>query len=93
MEQESKLMGQPASFKSPRDKETVLACRHDRAWKRKPIYIGHSSGLGALVKTPTGPVFIRWVVLCWLCRLGRWVLRRRPLQWARREIVWGAEEK
>lgn len=83
-------MSQPASLKFPRDGETVLACRHDWRWKRKPFYIGHSSGLGALIKMANGEQwFIRWVVLCWRCRLSRWLLRRRPLQFAKRALVWG----
>ena len=84
-------MSQPASLKEPRYKETVLACPHEWGWRSKAVYIGHHSGIGALVKTVHGQVFIRWVVLCWRCRLWRWLLRQRPLQRAKREMVWTVE--
>jgi len=86
-------MSQPASLKEPRDGEVVLACPHDWGRRSRTVYIGHPSGLGALVKGQgiNGEgIYIRWVVLCWRCRLGRWLRRQNPLARARRRMMWEA---
>ncbi len=92
-------MSQPASLKEPRDGETVLACKHDRPWKMKAVFVGHydtegnPTGLGMLVTGPSGvQTFIRWVVLCWACRVRRWVSRKKLLQLAAREAIWRVEK-
>lgn len=83
-------MSQPASFVTPMVEELVLACRHShREWKRKAFYVGRpDSGIGAFVKRRDGSLWVRWVVLCWWCRLWRFLRRQKPLDRKLRETVW-----
>lgn len=88
-------MSQPASFDKPRDGETVLACPHLLGWKHKLFFVGDirdgkPTGLGLYVRrrsTDEG-IWVRWVVLCWWCRLIQWLRRKDPIAKVRREMVW-----
>ena len=55
-------------------------------------YIKHP-GIGALIRRRDGSQFyVRWVVLCWSCRLWRWLGWSDPLIWAAKEMVWTGED-
>jgi hypothetical protein len=90
----------PKAF-DPRAGETVLCCKHHLGWKSEGYYIGHTDpvgnertdhGLGILIRDGHGEQFyVRWVLLCWKCRLVCWVRRLKPISRARRKVEWVAE--
>lgn len=95
-------MSQPASLHEPRGGETVLACKHaylGRLWRMKAYFVGHrdeegnATGLGKLVTGGRGhQLYIRWAVLCWVCRIWHRLSRKQPLQLALYQSEWVAEE-
>ena len=72
----------------------MLSCKHPtREWRQKAINIGYrSTGLGRLIRRQDGSEFYcRWVVLCWWCRVRRWVARVDPMELAALEMEWTEE--
>mgnify|MGYP001171358022 CR=1 FL=1 len=95
----------PETF-DPRAGETVLCCKHKLGWKSAGYYIGFTDpikdslgnqredhGLGILIRdNGSGEQFyVRWILLCWKCRLICWVRRLKPVSRARRKVEWVAE--
>jgi hypothetical protein len=74
-------------------------------WGQRAIFIGHRDplksnvldfkdpGIGALIRGSNGePFYIRWVVLCWWCRLKMWLQCKPPLAYTRLRMRWVGED-
>ena len=99
-------MSQPASLTEPRPGETVLSCPHLTSyWGQRAIFVGYKDplksgvldfqdpGIGMLVRGADGaPFYIRWVVLCWWCRLRSWLQQKPPLPYTHLRMRWVGEE-
>lgn len=67
-------------FETPQDGDVVMSCKHpDR--HNGVHYIGDENGLGMWFRTSqAGDFWCRWVVLCWVCNVKKWLRRKTPVE-------------